>query len=38
VRAGHQIKAAEMYCKATGVSIGEARLAVDGLRERAGVA
>jgi len=38
VRAGHQIKAAEMYCKATGVSIGEAKLAIDGLRERAGVA
>jgi hypothetical protein len=38
VRAGHEIKAAEMYCKATGVSVGEAKLAIDSLRERAGVA
>ena len=35
VRAGHEIKAAQMYCKATGVSVGEAKLAIDSLRERA---
>jgi ABC-2 type transport system permease protein len=38
VRAGHEIKAAQMYCEATGVSVGEAKLAIDSLRERAGVA
>jgi hypothetical protein len=38
VRAGHQIKAAQMYCEATGVSVGEAKVAIDSLRERAGVA
>ena len=38
VRAGHEIKAAEMYSKATGVSVREAKLAIDSLRERAGVA
>ena len=38
VRAGHEIKAAQMYCEATGVSVREAKLAIDSLRERAGVA
>jgi hypothetical protein len=38
MRAGHEIKAAEMYCKATGASLPEAKLAIDSLRERAGVA
>jgi hypothetical protein len=38
VRAGHEIKAAEMYCAATGVSVREAKLAIDSLRERTGVA
>jgi ABC-2 type transport system permease protein len=38
VRAGHEIKAAEMYCKATGVSVAEAKLAIDSLREKTGVA
>jgi hypothetical protein len=38
VRAGHEIKAAEMYCKATGVSVAEAKLAIDSLREKAGIA
>jgi ABC-2 type transport system permease protein len=38
MRAGHEIKAAEMYCKATGVSLPEAKLAIDSLREKAGVA
>lgn len=38
VRAGHEIKAAQMYCKATGVSAGEAKLAVDALREKSGIA
>jgi ABC-2 type transport system permease protein len=37
VKAGHEIKATEMYCKATGVSVGEAKRAVDGLRDRTGV-
>ncbi|MBC7560106.1 MAG: hypothetical protein H7270_12290 [Dermatophilaceae bacterium] len=38
VRAGHEIKAAQMYCEATGVSVGEAKLAIDSLRERASIA
>jgi hypothetical protein len=37
VRAGHEIKAAEMYCTATGVGVREAKIAVDSLRNRTGV-
>ncbi len=37
VNAGHEIKAAEMYSKATGVSVGEAKRAVDTLRDKTGV-
>jgi ABC-2 type transport system permease protein len=37
VKAGHQIKAAQMYSKATGAGVGEAKLAVDDLRDKSGV-
>jgi ABC-2 type transport system permease protein len=37
MRAGHEVKAAEMYGKAMGVDAGEARLAVDTLRDSTGV-
>jgi transposase len=37
VKAGHEIEAAEMYGKAMGVGIGEAKLAVDSLRDSTGV-
>jgi hypothetical protein len=36
VKAGRDIKAAEMYCKATGSGVGEARIAIADLRARAG--
>lgn len=38
VRAGHDSKAAQMYCKATGATTGEAKVAIDALRDRSGVA
>ena len=38
VMAGRDIKAVEMYCKATGSGIGEARIAVANLRARNGSA
>jgi len=34
VRAGNDIRAAQMYSNATGSGVGEARLAVSGLRAR----
>jgi ABC-2 type transport system permease protein len=38
VRAGHHIKAAEMYSTATGSGVGEAKRAIDSLRDKTGVA
>lgn len=37
VTAGHEIKATQMYCLATGAGIAEARLAVDSLRKELAV-
>jgi hypothetical protein len=37
VTAGHEIKATQMYCLATGAGIVEARLAVDSLRKKLAV-